>query len=49
MLIIVFDFGFCGIIYLVWLNGNEIKIIDVYGGIMIIIVIFIFILYLFYI
>lgn len=46
---IVPDLGSCGTTYPVWLNGNEIKIIDVYGGIMITIVIFTFILYLFYI
>lgn len=46
------DLGSCGTTYPVWLNGNEIKIRDVYCGIMITIGIFTFftfILYLFYI
>lgn len=43
------DLGSCGTTYPVWLNGNVIKIRDVYGGIMITIVILTFILYLFYI
>lgn len=37
------DLGYCGTTYPVWLNGNEIKIIDLYGVIMISIVIFTFI------
>lgn len=43
------DLGSCGTTYPVWLNGNVIKIRDVYGGVMITIVKLIFILYLFYI
>lgn len=43
------DLGYCGTTYPIWLNGNEIKIIDVYCGMTFTILILTFILYIGYI